>query len=166
LVLTPCSSAPSPPTSSISSASSNEHEEVQQQSPPSSSPTIPTIQGLVSSLHALTSTHASISLYHELESALLSDLHSTPATFSDVQALIPILSSQHHITAKLATNIGLYHSRNLISDSVVEAILIHMLTNDAEWLMAQTRAQIDRFASEKAGQPSVKQHRHQSNLVI
>jgi hypothetical protein len=41
-----------------------------------------------------------------------------------------------------------------------------MLTNDAEWLMAQTRAQIDGFASEKARQPSAKQHRHQSNLVI
>jgi hypothetical protein len=41
-----------------------------------------------------------------------------------------------------------------------------MLTNDAEWLMAQTRAQIDRFASEKARQPSAKQHRHHSNLVI
>jgi hypothetical protein len=152
IILSPSSTASPSPTSEVSETTqffSNQPEEPQQQPLTNAPLNIPSVTDWVTSLHRLIATHASFTLIYEVEQALLNHLHTHPATLTDVQSLIPSLSFRHQITHKLATKIGLYHARGAIPESVVEEMLIHMLTHDAPDMMARTRDQIARFRQER-----------------
>jgi hypothetical protein len=88
------------------------------------------------------------------EVALIDHLHSNAATLANVQALVPTLIRKRKVMIKLAANIGLYHSRNRITDAHLEDMLVHIFTHDdyQYWLFSRTTDQIKRFRKEKAEQ--------------
>jgi hypothetical protein len=147
--LSPCSSAPSSPTSEVDEIDSAfEAMSIRSTEQPPPDPTVP---NMVSSLKHLWQTKAPKLLVAQLEDALIGRLHHVATTLTDVEAMIPVLNNNFRVIYKLATNIGLYHARNQISDADVEAMLIHILTHGDKHnkVFERTKEQIERFRVEK-----------------
>jgi hypothetical protein len=147
--LSPCSSAPSSPTSEVDEIDSAfEAMSIRSTEQPPPDPTVP---NMVSSLKHIWQTKAPKPLVAQLEDALIGRLHHVAATLTDVEAMIPVLNNNFRVIYKLATNIGLYHARNQISDADVEAMLIHILTHGDKHnkVFERTKDQIERFRVEK-----------------
>lgn len=105
------------------------------------------IQHMVSILDPINTPYMQDQVIFATENALCGHLFRTAVTLSDVQIIFPTLHQNTKVMHKLATNIGLYHSRTTISPPTLEQILIHILTHDtpSSHLFALTTTQISRF---------------------
>jgi hypothetical protein len=110
------------------------------------------MQEMADSLRMTVTAKALTEHSYDSEFALLTHLHSNAVTLPDVEALVPSLRYNFKVMGKLATNIGLYHSRGCINSQDLEQILIHIFTHDdhQNYLFQRTTAQIERFQRERA----------------
>ncbi|KAF2122898.1 hypothetical protein BDV96DRAFT_639452 [Lophiotrema nucula] len=86
------------------------------------------LKALLTSYSTLIYNGAPKELQDTAEQAIWDYLHTSPVTLTDVKLLIPDYGTIFRLTAKLATNIGLWHSKDRISSSQVEAILEYLFT--------------------------------------
>jgi hypothetical protein len=147
--VTPCSTAPSTPTWDRNQFETGCSHKTEKSSPTTSKSGA---QQLIHSLQDAYTARASPETMIAHEDALIDHLHSNAATLADTQALVPTLVHKRKVMIKLATNIGLYHARNRITDTDLEVMLVHIFTHDdySYWLFSRTTNQIERFRNEKA----------------
>ncbi|KAF2028789.1 hypothetical protein EK21DRAFT_113483 [Setomelanomma holmii] len=105
------------------------------------------IQALVTSPLSTYKSKAPLDIKIAAADPLMAYLHSNAVRLADVEVLVSTLHWNYNDMNKLATNIGLFHSRGAINADQLEGILTYIFTHDDPHfsLFARTTTQIERF---------------------